>query len=321
VFYNENRLVDKMKQYDLDAIVVSTKENIRYFTGFEPVIKTLSPYLGECYIVITRDKPNQVNIVHSVGEIDQVLDAKVAIGKVQTYGTFYREYMNGVELTHEERRLKELSDLTHSATSAREALSSLLRELGLAKSRLGIDEDGMTMACLSHIKSRFPGIEFIFFSNKIRQIRAVKTPHEIDALTYAANCVEKAIEDVISNLKEGISELEIANMFNTSIASQGAIAALPMIKIGRHAVGGQRRQKSEIKLQPGDLIWFDCDVVCNGYWADNARVFSYKYMKPEYDKFNALYKGQLVAINEVKIGMKGKDVFKLTMSAGLKKFP
>ncbi|MNP17824.1 Xaa-Pro dipeptidase [compost metagenome] len=114
---------------------------------------------------------------------------------------------------------------------------------------------------------------------------------------------------------EGISEYEISNIFSCSIAEQGAIASLPMIKIGRHAVGGQRRPSPNVLLAPGDLLWFDCDIVCKGYWADIARVFAYKTMKPEYGKYDALHKGQQVAIQEIKPGMTGKDVFHLTMDA------
>lgn len=77
-----------MKQNGLDAIIASTKENIRYFTGFQPVVKTLNPYFGQCYSVITIDNPEIVHIVHSIGEIDQVLDARVQVGKYILMGFF-----------------------------------------------------------------------------------------------------------------------------------------------------------------------------------------------------------------------------------------
>ncbi|EJR42894.1 M24 family metallopeptidase [Bacillus cereus group sp. MYBK12-2] len=315
MIYNIERLVNKMKQNGLDAIIASTKENIRYFTGFQPVVKTLNPYFGQCYSVITIDNPEIVHIVHSIGEIDQVLDARVQVGKIYTYGVFYREHKNNVLLSEEEERLKLLSNFDASHSNGIEALIALLKDIDVEHCNIGIDEDGMQPYHIDTISNSFKKSKVVSVSNILRHVRSVKTDHEVQALAYSARCIENAIEDVAANLFEGISEYEIANIFNCSIAKKGALPVLPMIKVGRHAVGGQRRQSKDIKLMPGDLIWFDCDIVCDGYWADIARVLSYKYMKPEYDKFNALYKGQCIAMQEIQPGMKGSDVFDLTMDA------
>ncbi|MCW1238495.1 M24 family metallopeptidase [Bacillus pretiosus] len=315
MIYNIERLVNKMKQNGLDAIIASTKENIRYFTGFQPVVKVLNPYFGQCYSVITIDNPETVHIVHSIGEIDQVLDARVQVGKIYTYGVFYREHQNNVLLSEEEERLKLLSNVDASHSNGIEALIALLKDIDIEHCNIGIDEDGMQSYHIDAISNNFKKSNVVSASNILRHVRSVKTNHEVQALTYSARCIENAIEDVAANLFEGISEYEIADIFNCSIAKKGALPVLPMIKVGRHAVGGQRRQSKDIKLMPGDLIWFDCDIVCDGYWADIARVLSYKYMKPEYDKFNALYKGQCMAMQEIQPGMKGSDVFDLTMDA------
>ncbi|EEL78717.1 Peptidase M24 [Bacillus cereus AH1271] len=304
-----------MKQNNLDVIIAATKENIRYFTGFQPVVKTLNPYFGQCYAIVTIDSPEVVHLVHSIGEIDQVLDARVQVGKVYTYGVFFREYSNNVPLTEEEEQLKLLSNVDASYSNGIEALIALLKDIDVEHCNIGIDEDGMQPNHINTISNYFKKSSINPVSNILRHVRSIKTNHEIQALTYSANCIENAIEDVTNNLFEGISEYEIADIFNCSIAKKGALPVLPMIKVGRHAVGGQRRQSKDIKLMPGDLIWFDCDIVCDGYWADIARVLSYKYMKPEYDKFNALYQGQCIAMQEIQPGMKGADVFDLTMNA------
>ncbi|MGG4143141.1 Xaa-Pro peptidase family protein [Paenibacillus algorifonticola] len=315
MLFNTKRLIAKMKEHNLSAIVAATKENIKYFTGFEPVVKTLNPYFGQCFAVVTSCSPDKVHVVHSVGEIDQILDARSPIGHVVTYGTFYREYAANAPLTEEEQRLNDLSNNDNGNSNAEEGLVALLNKLNLTNERVGMDEDGMRGSRLSMIKSKLPHVEFVESSAVIRSVRAVKTSFEIDALAHSSICIENAIKTVIDQLYEGINEQEIVKIFACSIAEQGAIPTLPMIKVGRHAVGGQRKPSADNRLMPGDILWFDCDIVCDGYWADIARVFAYKELKAEYLKYNALHKGQQEAIKRVKPGMKGKDVFHLTMNA------
>ncbi|MGR5976382.1 aminopeptidase P family N-terminal domain-containing protein [Bacillus paranthracis] len=155
MIYNIERLVNKMKQNGLDAIIASTKENIRYFTGFQPVVKTLNPYFGQCYSVITIDNPEIVHIVHSIGEIDQVLDARVQVGKIYTYGVFYREHKNNVLLSEEEERLKLLSNFDASHSNGIEALIALLKDIDVEHCNIGIDEDGMQPYHIDTISNSF----------------------------------------------------------------------------------------------------------------------------------------------------------------------
>jgi Xaa-Pro aminopeptidase len=313
MYYNHRRLVKILRQNNLDALIASTKENVFYFSGFSPVTKTLNPYRGQCYTVITVNDPEIIHIIISIGEVDQVFDANVTIGEVRTFGCFYREYNNQFDLTDTEKKLLQLSNVENASSTAINALSKLLSDLCLNTSKVGIDEDGMTLTQQNQLKESCKNIKFINTSDLIRQIRWVKTPKEIESLRYSASCNEQAIQTVIKNLYVGISEHEIANCFNTALVKQGAIPMLTMIKIGRHAVGGQRRQQKNIHLNTGDLIWFDSDSIFNGYWSDIARVFAYKEMRPEYLKYNALLKGQQLAIAEIRPGMNGDQIFKLTM--------
>ncbi|GAC43745.1 M24 family metallopeptidase [Paenibacillus popilliae] len=313
--FNADRLIVKMKEHRLHAIIAATRENVRYFAGFEPVIKTLKPYGGQCYAIITYDCPQTVHIVHSIGEIDQVLDAHSTIGHVFTYGTFYREHHSGAALTQEEEKLKQLSNNDMSYSNAEAALGALLKQLGLLQERIGFDEDGLSSNTKNNLKNQLPQAELVECASLIRCVRAVKTREEVMHLRASAQCIETAIHAVVEELYEGMNEVEIASIFAKAVAAQGGIPRLSMIKLGRHAVGGQRRQRSHIRLEPGDLLWFDCDVVLHGYWADIARVFAYKTVRPEYQKYNALRTGQRIAMREVKPGMRGKDVFHLTMNA------
>jgi Xaa-Pro aminopeptidase len=313
--YNVDRLVRLMTQAGIDALIATTRENIFYFSGFDPVVKTLRPYSGECYVMVCRDKPDAVHVVHFRGEADQVLDAIVPVGHVVVYGTFYREENGSAPLTPDECRLREITADANACASPLLALAALLERLCLLRSAIGIDEDAMSPPAWSEFQALLPQARLLPASELLRNARRVKTSSEVDRLRQSARCLESAILQTAEAVHEGISEVEIAKKFETALVLQGARPSLTMVKIGRHAVGGQRRQRADIQLQPGDLLWFDCDSIACGYWADIARVFVFGEPKPEHGKFQALLEGQRVAMESVRPGMTGDQVFNLTMSA------
>lgn len=47
--YNINKLKEIFDGNNCDVLIAVTKENIRYFSGFSPVCKTLRPYVNGGY--------------------------------------------------------------------------------------------------------------------------------------------------------------------------------------------------------------------------------------------------------------------------------
>jgi len=315
MIYNIDRLKHQLDIHHLDAIIAATRENILYLAGFDPVIKTLNPYYGQCYAVITRDDPERVNIVHAIGEVDQLLDAATPLGQVHCYGRFYREQAPLAKLTDEEKQLQQWSLVDNAYESPEQALSALLIALNLKNSRIGYDQDGFSPAALAGLQSNLSQAQLVQASEILRFVRRVKTAYEIEQLSYSACCNEKAIAEVVDNLYEGMPETEIAHLFELSLVKQGARPALTMVKIGRHAVGGQRRQQEKIRLAPGDILWFDSDALYQGFWSDIARVYAYRYAPPSSERYDALACGMNTAIAEISPGMTGAEVFNLTMAA------
>ncbi|WP_226067400.1 Xaa-Pro peptidase family protein [Dickeya zeae] len=315
MIYHSERLKSIMQEHDVGMVIAATAQNIHYFSGFTPVVKTLRPYQGECYVMITADNVTQRHVVHATGEIDQVLDSPGDIGLVHTYGTFFREPNEKAELTDEERRLQDYSCLTTAFADAQTALLQAVTALLSPNLRcIGIDEDGFHSATLLALQHAFPAIRFVPFSAQLRRIRWVKTPFEVEQLSLSAINNENAVRHACEHAHLGMSETEIVRHFNTSLASNGSIPHLTMLKIGRHAVGGQRQPRLENRLQRGDVLWFDADASYQGFWSDIARTVIVGTDNPEYrDKYCALKQGMDVALQQIEVGMTGQDVFHLVM--------
>jgi Xaa-Pro aminopeptidase/Xaa-Pro dipeptidase len=105
-------------------------------------------------------------------------------------------------------------------------------------------------------------------------LRAVKDDDEVGEIKKAIKIAEKALTDVISFIKPGITERELAVeleyrmrrggaeglSFDTIVAA-GPHAALP------HASPGSRR------ISAGDFVLVDYGAVFNGYHSDETRMF------------------------------------------------
>lgn len=316
--YNISQIQALFERQNIDLIIGSTQENCLYFAGFSPVVKTLNPYYGQCYVLLHRNTPDVISIAHSIGEIDQVLDADATLHHIEKYGVFYREYGGTVDLTQAEKKLQNYSRVETSHSSPAEAVEALISKIGLegAISRIGYDEDGMPSQTLRHLKQAFPDTTWIGISALIRQARRYKTDIEVEMLTRSARINEAAIHEAVRAVKPGSSEADVANCFNQALVKNGAFPSLTMIKAGRAATGGQRRQDASIVLSEGDLLWFDSDAIYQGFWSDIARVYAIERVNPGILKrYQALQNGMMAAFSFIKPGRTGRQVFVHVMDA------
>jgi Xaa-Pro aminopeptidase len=315
--YNPKQARDLLATVGIDVLLAAGKENVQYLAGFAPVIKTLKPYSGQCYAMLHRQAIEAVHAVLFVGEVDQIIDATRDVAKVQTYGSFFREYYGQVPLTEEERRLQELSRADHAAPSAEMAAEQLIRQMeqyGHIR-RIGFDEDSLSECTLRYLLKHFPEVDLIPSSDLFRSLRRQKTCGEVAMLEQAARINESAIHDAVAKVREGIAETELAMLFNEALARRGATPSLTMIKLGRGAVGGQMKQRASVKLQRGDLIWFDSDATYQGYWSDIARVFAFGAADAGVvARYRALRNGMWSACEFVRPGHTGGQVYSHIMS-------
>jgi Xaa-Pro aminopeptidase len=313
--YNQDAARKMFSREGLDAVVACTLENVYYLSGFAPVVKVLNPYHGVCWVVVTAEAPGILHIVHSHGEADQILDASAELGLTELYGLFYRENPGGAELDDDESRLVAMAARSPMGRSPAEAIAAMIDKLGLAGARVAIDEDGVDRELAGTVASRFPEMKVQPGSDILRRLRRVKTAAEVARLAAAARCVEAAILSAAANAQVGMSECDLARHFEAGLLSGGARPSLTMLRTGRRAVFGQRRQDPDVRIQPDDVLWFDCDAVREMYWADVARVFVMGESSRHSQRFAALREGQMLGIDAVRPGMTGGQVFELVMDA------
>jgi Xaa-Pro dipeptidase len=298
-----------MEREGLDGLVASTLENFFYLSGIWNLGQELFPHDTQAYVVARRDQPDAGLLAVSVGEADLTLEAYPSLRGAVTYGTFFRELPEGAELNADERRVWEITYNRQPAADPFSALCAALEESGLSSGTIGVDERGPNPDLLDQLRAHFPQLEVRPAAQTFRQIRMVKTPAEHARLIGALRATEHALRTTVSAAREGITERELAHIFETAIVDRSARPGFTLLRFGRGMALGQVAP-GDTRLQKGDYIWFDVGCTLRGYRSDIGRIVSFGEPSEKLRTYyNASKGGQSRAFELMTPGRAACDVF------------
>lgn len=309
------RVARHMDEAGLDVLVATSAENVLYLTGISSVGGQNHPYSSRALAVVTRERPDAPYYASSRSDVDQFLDATTALSGVVGYGTFFRELPDGIELTDRETRFKEVGHDAEPPPNALAALVGILTGAGLAKARIGIDENAAPLGFLDRLAEELPGSTVRPAGALLQQVRKVKTESELLRIAESAAASEAGIRAAVAIAAEGVTERDMVREFETAVARAGGRPRFTLIKFGREAVLGQTRP-SDAPLRRGESIWFDVGCTHRGYWSDIARTFSFGEPSARLvSVYAAMLAGEQAALEGAKPGMTGGELFDLTVDA------
>ncbi|HUP00731.1 MAG TPA: aminopeptidase P family protein [Gemmatimonadota bacterium] len=107
----------------------------------------------------------------------------------------------------------------------------------------------------------------------VEDLRVVKSPAETAAITRAAKVADRAFEDILTEIRPGITERELAARLDYRLAFHGSerpafetIAAFGARSALPHARPGER------KLGRGEIVLLDFGAIVDGYASDLSRT-------------------------------------------------
>jgi Xaa-Pro aminopeptidase. Metallo peptidase. MEROPS family M24B len=171
--------------------------------------------------------------------------------------------------------------------------------------RLAIEFKHMNVERYETLRKSFPGASFLPAEEKVEALRLIKDEKELEKLKMAGEWADYAIRVAVHELREGISERELAGAieyelrkkgvekmsFSTTVLT-GANAALP------HGVPG------DSKVRKGDFVLFDLGVVHEGYCSDITRTVCFGEPADEQAKvYEIVLQAQQKAIDLCKPGV------------------
>jgi len=188
----------------------------------------------------------------------------------------------------------------------KKTLLELLRQHGLKK--IGFENEQMTVKEFSDLQEALSTIKWINLNNTIERIRMIKDENEIELIAKAAKIGDEAFKYILTVVKPGMTEIEVANELEFFMKRQGAskLSFDTIVASGKrsslpHAV------PTEKKLENGDFVTLDFGCIYKGYCSDMTRTFVIgKASEKQKEIYNIVLKAQLNTCEKVKAGIKGK---------------
>lgn len=108
----------------------------------------------------------------------------------------------------------------------------------------------------------------------IHEVRAVKSKKELENIVKAQRISERVLADTLKILKDGITEIEVANFIKKSYLrySVDVLAFPPIVAFGKNTAN-IHHDPGKSKLKKGDTIMFDFGGTINHYCSDMTRTY------------------------------------------------
>lgn len=245
------RAQDRMRAHRLDALLVTSPPNFRYFSGFDTQFweSPTRPW----YVLI----PAEGESIAIVPEIGVPNLSSTWIKDIRSWPA-PRPADDGVSLLAE-------------------ALGSIRREHG----RVGL-EFGREMALrmpivdLWALRDRVKTIDLVDGSPCIWQVRNIKSQAEVGCIRRVCQLVSTAFEELPSILASGRSETEVCRDLTVDVLRRGA-DSVPFMAAASGPGGYSQiisRPGTRV-LQDGDLLIIDVGATVNGYFCDFDRNYGF----------------------------------------------
>lgn len=176
-----------------------------------------------------------------------------------------------------------------------------------------VEDEFMTVAVLSEYKRKFPDMAFDTsnrLSDFMRNMRIIKTDEEIGCITKAQRIAEAAFTKLLSNMRAGMTEKQIAALLEYVMIDLGSdgvsfptIAASGVNSACPHAV------PTDKPVRDGDFLTLDFGATYRGYHSDMTRTVVFGKPTDEMKNiYNAVWGANTDAIKAVRADISCKLV-------------
>jgi Xaa-Pro aminopeptidase len=300
ILANVERLERLLDRDGLDAVVARSGTNFTYMAGFA-YPGTLARHLD------FADSPRGVCVVWPRrGEPIMVLNPIAA------------------PLARRDSWLTEIHEYGGYAESVYVALAGVIRELGLASSRIGLEMSFISAADWRELAKALPEAELVNCAAMMHEVRAVKTADEVALIREAAGLLDQVYLDVFRTVHEHDTERSVHSRMVAACLECGAGWAHGILNSSRNTVlyGGE----SDVTFEIGDVIRTDYVLWYRGYPGHQSRVAVLGEPTPERSReYRAVRDIYRSAVSKARPGAVARDIFEFARrgfsEAGLSGMP
>lgn len=244
------RLQRAMAQQHMDAIVVTTPPNFRYFTGLDSQFWE-SP--ARPWFLVLPAAGDSIAVVPGIAEVSM---RQCAVGQIETWAS-PNPQDEGVSV-----------------------LAAVLRRLETRHHRIGFElgrESVVRMPVVDFLRLResVGATQIVDGSPCIWQVRYLKSPAEVDLIRTSAQLVSRAFESAAGFLHPGVTQAQACRELGIEILRNGA-DTIPYMACAS-GVGGYDQiiaRGTERAIEPGEVLIIDVGATVAGYFCDFDRNYA-----------------------------------------------
>ena len=280
--YNQrlNKLRSIMDKDNLDMIILTSMHNIAYYSGF------IYCSFGRPYGCIITEK--------KIVTISANIDASQPWRRSHCENIIYTDWKKDNFL---------------------KAITSIIDENKIPKN-IGIENDHITLEMNEKIQSIFSASAFTDISKKLMKLRMIKSKEEIEIIKNGARIADIGGEEIIKNIKEGATELEIAitgrDKMEKEIAKTYPDAEYMDTWVWFQSginTDGAHNPKTNRKLVNGDILSLNTFPMISGYYTALERTLFLDNVNDESLKaWEANVKVHKRGLELIKPGVKCSDI-------------
>ena len=280
--YNQrlNKLRSIMDKDNLDMIILTSMHNIAYYSGF------IYCSFGRPYgCIITENK---------IVTISANIDASQPWRRSHCENIIYTDWKKDNFL---------------------KAITSIIDENKIPKN-IGIENDHITLEMNEKIQLIFSASAFTDISKKLMKLRMIKSKEEIEIIKNGARIADIGGEEIVKNIKEGATELEIAitgrDKMEKEIAKTYPNAEYMDTWVWFQSginTDGAHNPKTNRKLVNGDILSLNTFPMISGYYTALERTLFLDNVNDESLKaWEANVKVHKRGLELIKPGVKCSDI-------------
>lgn len=187
-----------------------------------------------------------------------------------------------------------------------EEIKGIADDLGIKA--LGVEEN-VSYGEYRSLEELFKGIEFVAVDEAFSKIRAIKTEREISLIKTAQSVTETAFNEILTFIKEGVTEIEIAARLEYIMLKNGCELAFDSIVAFGENGSKPHAHRSERKLRRGEFVTMDFGAKYKGYCSDMTRTVALGAVDERKARaYNAVLEANKLAEKAIKIGEKCCDI-------------
>ncbi|RWE20822.1 MAG: aminopeptidase P family protein [Mesorhizobium sp.] len=244
-----SRAQSLMRDQQLDGLLLSAMDNIRYFLG---VNSTFWESYTRPWFVLMPARGEPIAIIPEIGR-----------------SFIEQSWVKQIRSWPSPRPEDEGTSLVVSA------ISDLPRQYGRVAAELGTElRLGMTVLQLHAIMEGLSSVEIVDGSSLLWRLRMVKSQAEVAKIKRAIDIAGAVYAEVPDFVRIGDSERRIHQQFRSRVAQHGA-DSIPML-VCRSETGGPNEITGgprDRMIADGDLLFIDTGTTFDGYFCDYDRNY------------------------------------------------